>query len=56
MERFRRLFFHREPDEYFPQPYPAIFYLYFGFNDGLTHPYLHDPGLFQEREKLYPFF
>lgn len=44
MERLRRLFFHREPDEYFSQPDTAVFYLYVRFNDGIPDPDLHDPG------------
>lgn len=55
MERFWRLFFHREPDEHFTQPHPAVLYLYLRINHGVSHPDLYDPGLFQECEKLYPF-
>jgi len=55
MERFWRLFFHREPDEHFTQSHPAVLYLYVCINHGFSHPDLYDPGFFQKCEKLYPF-
>ncbi len=55
MERVWRLFFHREPDEYFPQPYPPVLYLYIRFNNGIADPDLYDPGVLQKCKKLYSF-